>query len=103
MPGAIMELLRRAPLSPGKVEFAWKTAVGPALERVSGVRLEGRTLIVDAASAQWTREIARMSGVILPRMQNFLGRDTVDRIVVRPSGSQVPSPQPQAAGPRPQD
>ena len=51
LPGALAELLRAAPLSPGKVDFAWRAAVGPALERVTAVRLEGTTLIVDAADA----------------------------------------------------
>lgn len=83
LPGAVAELLRGAPLSPGKVVFAWRTAVGPALERVTTVRLEGRTLLVDAASPQWTREITRSSGVILTRVQLLLGKAVVDRIVVR--------------------
>jgi hypothetical protein len=59
VPGAITALLRGLPLSPGKVEFAWAAAVGPALPRVTTVRLEGQVLIVDAASQQWAREVAR--------------------------------------------
>jgi len=83
LPGAVAELLRRAPLSPGKVAFAWRTAVGPAVERVTAVRLEGRTLLVEAAGPQWTREITRSSDVILTRVQSLLGKAVVDRIVVR--------------------
>jgi phosphoserine aminotransferase len=83
VPGALMELLRGAPLSDGKVTFAWNAAVGPALERVTTVKLERGVLIVDAASAQWSREIQRSSGVIVTRLQALLGKDTVIRLEVR--------------------
>jgi predicted nucleic acid-binding Zn ribbon protein len=81
--GVIADLLRAAPLSPGKVEFAWKTAVGPALERATAVRLEGGVLLVDAASAQWAQEVKRSSRVILARLQTLLGDATVTGISVR--------------------
>lgn len=83
VPGALADLLRGAPLSPGKVDFAWKAAVGPALQRTTSVRLEGTQLLVDAATAQWAREIGRSSRVILSRLQLLLGEDTVTAIVVR--------------------
>jgi predicted nucleic acid-binding Zn ribbon protein len=83
IPGALMELLRGAPLSDGKVTFAWNAAVGPALERVTTVKLERGVLIIDAASAQWSREIQRSSGVILARLQSLLGKDTVRKLEVR--------------------
>jgi predicted nucleic acid-binding Zn ribbon protein len=83
MPGALAALLREAPLSREKVAFAWKAAVGPAIDRVSAVRLEGSTLLVDVASPEWAREVRRMSSVILPRLQTLLGRDTVAAIEVR--------------------
>ena len=95
LPGAVAELLRGAPLSPGKVGFAWRTAVGPALERVTAVRLDGRTLLVETTSAQWTREVRRSTPVILPRLQTLLGRDAVEAIVVRtsPNDSRTPKSQ----------
>jgi len=83
IPAAIAGMLRSAPLSRGKVEFAWKFTVGPAIERVSSVRLEGGTLIVDVPSAQWAREIRRSSAMILPRLQVLLGADAVKSISVR--------------------
>jgi Dna[CI] antecedent, DciA len=83
VPGAIAELLRRTPLSDGKVTFAWTAAVGPALERVTTVRLERDTLVVQTTSAQWTREIQRSTGVILLRLQSLLGRTTVTSLSVR--------------------
>ena len=83
LPGALSELLKDAPLSPGKVSFAWRAAVGPAMERETAVRLEAGTLYVDAASAQWAREVRRSSSIILNRLQTLLGNDTVKGISVR--------------------
>jgi predicted nucleic acid-binding Zn ribbon protein len=83
VPGALMELLRGAALSDGKVTFAWNAAVGPALERVTTVKLERGVLIVQAANAQWSREIQRSHGVILARLQSLLGKDTVRKLEVR--------------------
>jgi predicted nucleic acid-binding Zn ribbon protein len=83
MPGALIELLRGTPLSDGKVTFAWKAAVGPAIERVTHVKLERRVLLVETASAQWSKEVMRSSPVILKRLQSLLGAETIERIEVR--------------------
>jgi predicted nucleic acid-binding Zn ribbon protein len=83
IPGGLAELLRDAPLSPGKVDFAWKAAVGPAMQRVSAVRLENGVLLVEAETRHWAKEIVRASHVILPRLQTLLGQDTVHAIQVR--------------------
>jgi hypothetical protein len=83
LPGALAELLRGAPLSSAKVDFAWKAAVGAALQRSTSVRLEGTRLLVDAASPQWAREIFRSQHVILSRLQTLLGKDVVTAIEVR--------------------
>jgi predicted nucleic acid-binding Zn ribbon protein len=83
LPGALAELLRGAPLSPGKVDFAWKAAVGPTFQRVTVVRLEGHTLLVEAASHAWATEVRRAASTILPRLQTLLGQKTVTAIQVR--------------------
>jgi hypothetical protein len=83
VPTALRELLRTAPLSDGKVTFAWKAAVGPALERATAVKLEAGTLIVETTAPQWTREVTRSTGVILARLKTLLGDGTVQRIEVR--------------------
>lgn len=83
VPGALVELLRGAPLSPGKVSFAWRAAVGTAVERVTSVRLDGHTLVVDADSMQWAREVSRSAGVILTRVQTLLGAEAVATIRVQ--------------------
>jgi len=83
LPGALAQLLRDAPLSDGKVGFAWRVAVGPAVERATKVKLERRTLIVETTSVQWSREVTRSTPTILRRLQTLLGADVVDRIEVR--------------------
>ncbi len=82
IPAALAALLRTTPLSDGKVEFAWRTVVGPAIERATRVKLDRGVLIVETTSAQWAREVRRSSAMILRRLQNFLGTDTVTSISV---------------------
>jgi hypothetical protein len=83
IPAALTEMLRAQPLSDGKITFAWRAAVGPALERVTSVKLAGRVLLVDTAGVLWSREIMRQSPIILRRLQAFLGPHIVETIEVR--------------------
>ena len=87
LPGALVELLRGSPLSDGKVTFAWKAAVGPAIERVTNVKLERRVLLVETASAQWSKEVMRSSPVILRRLQALLGTEAIERIDICRTGN----------------
>jgi predicted nucleic acid-binding Zn ribbon protein len=84
VPGGLRQLLHNAPLSDGKVAFAWRMVVGAAVDRASAVKLEHGTLIVETTSAQWVRELRRSQPIILPRLQAMLGEQNVTRIVVRP-------------------
>ena len=93
MPGALMELLRDAPLSDGKVTFGWQAAVGPAIARVTHVKLERRVLLVETASAQWSKEVMRSSPLILKRLQSLLGVETIDRIEICRTGNMAPRTQ----------
>ena len=83
VPAALVELLSKTPMSDGKVTFAWKAAVGPALDRATAVKLVAGTLIVETTGLQWTREVKRSSGVILTRLKTLLGDETVQRLEVR--------------------
>ena len=83
VPAALVELLRATPLSDDKVTFAWRTAVGPALERSTTARMEGRVLVVETTGPQWTREIERSREVILSRVRSLLGASVVTRLDVR--------------------
>lgn len=77
LPGVLADVLRKAPLTPEKVSFAWRTAVGPAVDRVTAVELEGRTLRVRAKDAAWQREIERSARLICRRLATVLGEDLV--------------------------
>jgi hypothetical protein len=83
LPGSLAALVREAPLSPGKVDFAWKTSVGAAMARVTAVRLEGSVLLVEAQTAQWRSAVMRASPVIMARLQGLLGTDVVKEIRLR--------------------
>src|SRR5687768_11013969 len=83
LPAVLSELLRNAPLSPGKVEFAWKAAVGSALQRATCVRLEDGVILVEATTRQWGREVMRSSPIILRRLQLLLGAEVVRAIRLR--------------------
>jgi hypothetical protein len=88
--GAVAALLRAAPLSPGKVQFAWNAVVGGAMARATRVHLDGGTLLVDAATSEWTREVTRSTGVILKRLEALLGPGVVAGLQVRARGPQSP-------------
>ena len=83
IPRALATLLRETPMSPGKLAFAWKTVVGPAMDRGTFVRLDGRTLLVDAKTAAWAKEVSRSSRVILKRLQTLLGNEVINELHVR--------------------
>ena len=77
MPEALAIVLRKAPLTPEKVAFAWRTAVGPAVDRVTTVELKGHLLRVRAKDAAWQREIERSAYLIRTRLAALLGADLV--------------------------
>jgi predicted nucleic acid-binding Zn ribbon protein len=83
MPLALAHLLRNTPMSRGKIEFAWKAVVGPAIDRGTAVHLEGRVLYVDAKTAAWAREVSRSSALILTRLQALLGPDVIQELMIR--------------------
>jgi predicted nucleic acid-binding Zn ribbon protein len=83
LPGAVAALLRDTPMSPGKMDFAWRTAVGTAFGKVTSVRLDGSVLFVDAATTHWAREVGRSSPVILRRLRALLGDGVVNSLTVR--------------------
>lgn len=82
-PRVLADIVRRAPLSPGKVDCAWLIAVGAAVHRQTAIRLEADLLLVDAMGRAWADEVRRSSRVILARMQTLLGEASVSRLEVR--------------------
>ncbi|MCA1586367.1 MAG: DUF721 domain-containing protein [Acidobacteria bacterium] len=83
LPGVVAEIIRKAPLCPEKVAFAWRTAVGPALARVTSAELRDHALVVTAASPHWAHEVGRATGLILARLEILLGPGVVKRIEAR--------------------
>jgi hypothetical protein len=73
MPGVLAELLRKAPLTPEKVAFAWRSAVGPAVDKATAVDLRNGILHVKARDASWQREVERSAGLIRSRLIATLG------------------------------
>lgn len=77
------EVVRKAPLCPEKVDFAWRSAVGSALQRVTKVRLDDNGVLhVIAADEHWAREVRRSSKLILARLATLLGAGTVRRMKI---------------------
>ncbi len=74
---ALAAVLRKAPLTPEKVAFAWRTAVGPAVDRVTSIELRGAVLHVRAKDAAWQREVERSAGLIRTRLDALLGTAVV--------------------------
>jgi len=72
----IPRLIAQSPMTPEKVSFAWRMAVGPTIDRVTRARLAGVTLLVDG-DAQWLREVDRSRDLILSRVQRLLGAGVV--------------------------
>jgi hypothetical protein len=82
MPHALAEILSRAPLTPEKVAFAWRSAVGPATDKATTIELRNRVLYVRAKDAAWQREVERSAAVIRARLEALLGRETVRYVEV---------------------
>jgi hypothetical protein len=82
MPEALAAVLRRAPLTPEKVAFSWRTAVGPAVDKVTSVELRHGVLRVRAKDAVWQREIERSAALIRSRLDSLLGQGVVRYIEV---------------------
>jgi len=83
-PSVVIQLVRRQPLSPAKVGFAWRIAAGPALARAATAELrEDGTVLVGASSAAWATEVERSRALLLARMQEMLGPEVAVRLAVR--------------------
>jgi len=83
VPRALTELLHQGPLSQGKLEMAWRAAVGDALTRVTSVRLQPHGVVeVLACDARWNKELKRSSNMILTRLKGLLGADSVHRLSI---------------------
>ena len=90
MSGAVARLVRPAPLSPEKVLFAWRAAVGPSVSRVTRVTLASHGVLdVIVDDDRFGDELVRSAPMVLGRLQELLGVDTVRRLDVKRPGKPV--------------
>ena len=82
IPTALAEVLRKAPMSPEKLAFAWRASVGPAINNATTIEIRGRVLHVRARDASWQREVERSLAIVRSRMEALLGHGTVGDIRV---------------------
>ncbi len=81
IPDVLATVLRNAPLSAGKVAFAWRAAVGPAMARASAVSLSSDGVVeVTCSDDHWRREIRRSLPIIKQRLAALLGPDIVKQV-----------------------
>ena len=82
LPDALAEILRKVPLTHDKVAFAWRSSVGPAIDRGTRVALRDGVLQVTAREVAWGREVERSETLIRARLDSLLGRGVVRAITV---------------------
>ncbi|HEX5107811.1 MAG TPA: DciA family protein [Vicinamibacterales bacterium] len=84
IPDALATILRKAPLTDEKVSFAWRTAVGPAVDKATAIELRNGILFVRAKDEAWRREVERSAAVVRARLDSLLGKGIVRTIRVEP-------------------
>ncbi len=84
MPAVVAAILRKAPMSDEKVSLAWRLAVGPAIAKVTTVRLVADgTLHIKAESQAWIDAMRKSTSLIHLRMGDLLGEQLVKRLEFR--------------------
>jgi hypothetical protein len=83
IPEAVAAIVRRAPLSPEKVAFAWRSVVGPAIDHATTVEWHDGVLHVKARDRAWQREVERSAALIRSRLDVLLGERVVRYIEVK--------------------
>ncbi len=87
LPSVLADVLRKAPLTPEKVSFAWRQAVGQSVDRVTSVELREDMLVVRVRDAAWKREVERAIPIVRPRLDAILGPKVVRWIEVTVASS----------------
>jgi predicted nucleic acid-binding Zn ribbon protein len=84
VPDAVAEIIRKAPLSPEKVAFVWRSVVGPAISQATTVSWgDDGVLRVKTKDAAWQREVERSAALIRSRLDSLLGERVVRYIEVK--------------------
>ncbi len=82
LPAVLATAIRQAPLTPEKVEFAWRAASGAAIARVTDVTLAGGVLTVQARDPQWAQEVHRLRHDLVRQLEPWLGTGVVTTIAI---------------------
>lgn len=83
LPTALAQAVRLAPLTPEKVEFAWRAAGGPAIAKATRVSLDETGLLtVHTDDARWATEIHRLRHDLVRSLGMWLGGGVVSGIHV---------------------
>jgi hypothetical protein len=82
IPDTLAHMLRKAPLSSEKVAFAWRMAVGPAVDQATRIALRENVLHVHARGVEWRREIERNAALVRSRLDALLGSGVVRYIEI---------------------
>lgn len=83
LPDAVAAIIRKAPLTPEKVAFAWRSVVGPAIDHATSVEWHEGVLHVKARDRAWQREVERSAALIRSRLDVLLGARVVRYIEVK--------------------
>jgi|SRR4030095_6394321 Dna[CI] antecedent, DciA len=83
IPDAVAAMIRKAPLTPEKVVFAWRSVVGAAIDHATAVEWSDGVLRVRAKDAAWQREVERSAALIRARLDALLGERVVRYIDVK--------------------
>ena len=87
IPDVLIDIVRRQPTTPAKVDFAWRTAVGAAMARAARVTLDPEgTLLIEPSDAYWRHEIEHSLSVVRSRLETLLGDALVRITVATPRG-----------------
>ena len=82
-PAALAPAVRQAPLTPEKVEFAWRAAGGAAIARATRVTLgDNGVLHVTGDDPPWIDAVRGIRAHLLRQLEPWLGEGTVTAIEV---------------------
>lgn len=80
---ALRRLLEGQPVTPAKVNFAWRVAAGPALARATETEWrDGGVLVVRTRTEAWRREVREARALLLDRVHRLLGPGVVARLEI---------------------
>ncbi len=81
MQGVVAEVIRKAPLTAEKVAFAWRLAVGAAIDKSTTVRLaDTGVLYVRAETPAWLAAVRKSTSLIQIRLDDLLGENIVKKL-----------------------